>query len=74
MNGQRIGYRRVSSVDQNTARQLEGAVLERTFEDKASESPPIARACRQLSPTAEPATPLWFTVWIGWPDRSWICG
>ena len=34
--GQRIGYIRVSSTDQNTARQLEGLVLDKTFTDKAS--------------------------------------
>ncbi|CAM3464175.1 Resolvase/invertase-type recombinase catalytic domain-containing protein [Deinococcus saxicola] len=34
--GQRVGYVRVSSVDQNTARQLDGVLLERVFEDKAS--------------------------------------
>lgn len=32
----RIGYIRVSSVGQNTARQLEGLELERVFTDKAS--------------------------------------
>lgn len=36
MNGQRIGYKRVSTVDQNTARQLEGIQVDRVFEDKAS--------------------------------------
>ncbi|XAS69487.1 recombinase family protein [Micrococcaceae bacterium Sec5.7] len=36
MAGQRIGYIRVSSLDQNTQRQLEGAQLERIFTDKAS--------------------------------------
>lgn len=36
MKGQRIGYRRVSSADQNTARQLEGIEVDRMFEDKAS--------------------------------------
>lgn len=35
-SGQRIGYIRVSSTDQNTARQLEGIQLDRTFTDKAS--------------------------------------
>ena len=35
-NGQTIGYTRVSSVDQNNARQLEGLILDRTFADKAS--------------------------------------
>jgi DNA invertase Pin-like site-specific DNA recombinase len=34
--GQRIGYVRVSTVDQNTARQLAGVELDRVFEDKAS--------------------------------------
>jgi DNA invertase Pin-like site-specific DNA recombinase len=36
MNGQRIGYKRVSTVDQNTTRQLEGMTLDEVFEDKAS--------------------------------------
>lgn len=34
--GQRVGYIRVSTVDQNTARQLDGIPLDRIFEDKAS--------------------------------------
>ena len=34
--GQRIGYRRVSTLDQSTARQLEGETLDRVFEDKLS--------------------------------------
>ena len=36
MPGQRIGYIRVSSFDQNPERQLEGVQLDRTFTDKAS--------------------------------------
>lgn len=36
MTGQRIGYIRVSSVGQNTERQLEGLKLDRVFEDKVS--------------------------------------
>lgn len=36
MTGQRIGYKRVSTVDQNTARQLDGVTVDRSFEDKAS--------------------------------------
>jgi DNA invertase Pin-like site-specific DNA recombinase len=32
----RVGYRRVSSCDQNLARQLEGIAVDRTFEDKLS--------------------------------------
>lgn len=34
--GQIVGYIRVSSVDQNTARQLDGVHVDRIFEDKAS--------------------------------------
>lgn len=36
MNGQRVGYKRVSSADQNPARQLEGIEVDRTFTDKVS--------------------------------------
>lgn len=35
-HGQRVGYVRVSSVDQNTERQLDGVQLDRTFTDKVS--------------------------------------
>jgi DNA invertase Pin-like site-specific DNA recombinase len=34
--GQRIGYVRVSTLDQNEKRQLEGQVLDRVFTDEAS--------------------------------------
>lgn len=36
MNGQKIGYIRVSSSDQNTERQLDGLVMDRIFTDKVS--------------------------------------
>ena len=36
MTGQRVGYKRVSTIDQNTARQLDGLTLDKVFEDKAS--------------------------------------
>jgi DNA invertase Pin-like site-specific DNA recombinase len=36
MAGQRIGYIRVSSLDQNTQRQLDGIELDRIFTDTAS--------------------------------------
>ena len=36
MSGHQVGYTRVSTLLQNTARQLDGVVLDRTFEDKAS--------------------------------------
>ncbi len=36
MQGQRVGYIRVSSFDQNPERQLEGVLVDRIFTDKAS--------------------------------------
>lgn len=36
MAGQQVGYRRVSTLLQNTARQLDGVLLDKVFEDKAS--------------------------------------
>ncbi|HEU5377953.1 MAG TPA: recombinase family protein [Ktedonobacteraceae bacterium] len=36
MSGQRVGYKRVSTIDQNPARQLEGVEVDRTFTDKVS--------------------------------------
>jgi DNA invertase Pin-like site-specific DNA recombinase len=34
--GQRVGYQRVSTVDQNTDRQLDGVQVDKVFTDKAS--------------------------------------
>lgn len=36
MTGQRVGYKRVSTIDQSTDRQLDGIVVDRVFGDKAS--------------------------------------
>ena len=36
MKGQKVGYVRVSSVEQNTGRQLEGIEIDRIFVDRAS--------------------------------------
>ena len=38
MTGQRTAYRRVSTVAQNTERQLDGQTFDRKFTDKASGS------------------------------------
>lgn len=46
--GHRVGYQRVSTVDQNTARQLDGVQLDKVFTDRASgkdiKRPELARA------------------------------
>ncbi len=36
MTGQRVGYTRVSTLDQNTGRQLDGVQVDRVFTDSAS--------------------------------------
>ena len=36
MNGQKVGYIRVSSAEQNTERQLDGITLDKIFTDKIS--------------------------------------
>lgn len=36
MKGQKVGYKRVSTVDQSTERQLEGVDLDRVFSEQAS--------------------------------------
>jgi DNA invertase Pin-like site-specific DNA recombinase len=50
--GQRIGYKRVSSVDQNADRQLDGIDVDKTFTDKASgkdvNRPQLKRALEYL--------------------------
>jgi DNA invertase Pin-like site-specific DNA recombinase len=48
MPGKNVGYVRVSSVDQNLARQLDGVVLDKLFEEKASgkdTNRPILQEC-----------------------------
>ena len=36
MSGQHVGYVRVSTVEQNTARQLDGVTLDKIFSDAVS--------------------------------------
>lgn len=45
MTGQRIGYIRVSTFDQNPERQLEGVKVDRAFSDKASGKDVKRRHC-----------------------------
>lgn len=52
MKGQNVGYVRVSTVGQNTDRQLDGVDLDRLFEDRASgkdtERPALAEALKYV--------------------------
>ncbi len=52
MTGQRIGYVRVSTLDQNEKRQLEGQVLDRLFTDKASGRDTAIQITRHGHPSA----------------------
>ena len=51
-SGKRVGYIRVSTLDQNTERQLEGVTLDKAFTDKASgkdtRRPELQRALEYL--------------------------
>ncbi|WP_078344303.1 recombinase family protein [Mycobacteroides chelonae] len=50
--GERVGYQRVSTVDQNTDRQLDGVAVDKMFTDKASgkdtHRPELARTIEYL--------------------------
>ncbi|CPU02952.1 site-specific recombinase PinR [Mycobacteroides abscessus] len=50
--GERVGYQRVSTVEQNTGRQLDGIAVDKMFTDKASgkdvHRPELARAVEYL--------------------------
>ena len=50
--GERVGYQRVSTIDQNTSRQLDGVELDKVFTDKASgkdtDRPELMRAVEYL--------------------------
>jgi DNA invertase Pin-like site-specific DNA recombinase len=63
--GQQVGYLRVSSLDQNEVRQLEGLALNRTFTDQASGKDvkrPNWRPCRSFVREGD-------TVFCHWMDR-----
>lgn len=48
MSGQHVGYIRVSTVDQNTERQLDGVALDKVFTDKVSGKDTDRPALQQL--------------------------
>ena len=81
IGGQRVGYTRVSSLDQNTDRQLDGVALDRTFSDNASgrstARPQLeamlafVRDTVVLPPwTPWPATSTSRALWSPWPGPT----
>ena len=56
MAGQRVGYIRVSSLDQHTDRQLDGIELDRVFTDTASGKDAPGRNSTRCSGSSATAT------------------
>lgn len=73
MTGQRIGYIRVSTFDQNPERQLEGVKVDRAFSDKASGKDVKRPQLEALISFARTGTPWWCIAWIAWRAISMIC-
>lgn len=65
MPGKAIGYVRVSTHDQNTARQLDGVHLDKVFEEHASGKTQIDRRCKHAWTIFVTATHSTFTPSTG---------
>ena len=72
--GQRVGYLRVSSLDQNELRQLEGLALDKTFTDKASGKDAKRPQLEVMQSFVAKAIQCFVTRWTGWPATSMTCG
>ena len=70
MTGQRIGYIRVSTFDQNPERQLEGVKVDRAFSDKASGKDVKRPQLEALISFARTGDTI---AWIAWRAISMIC-
>ena len=66
----RVGYIRVSTVDQNTVRQLDGIEVERVFTDKASGKDTTRPKLDELIASA---TRCSCARWTGSPATSTTC-
>lgn len=69
--GQRLGYVRVSTLDQNDQRQLEGQTLDQVFTDQASGKNTQRPKLEELIRFARAGIPLWCIPWTGWP-ATWM--
>ena len=66
MQGQRIGYVRVSTFDQNPERQLDGVQVARMFTDKASGKDTQRPELERLLAFVREGDTWWCIAWIGW--------
>ena len=71
--GQRIGYRRVSTLDQSTARQLEVESFDRICEDKLSGKDTNRPQLQAMLKHVREATPWSFTASTGSAATLLIC-
>jgi DNA invertase Pin-like site-specific DNA recombinase len=68
--GQRLGYIRVSSLDQNTQRQLERIQVARRFTDKASGKDTKRPQLEELLRLARDGNAVLVTAWTCWHATS----
>jgi hypothetical protein len=73
VTGQRIGYVRVSTLEQNEKRQLEGQLLDRVFTDKASGRDTARPELNELLRFARDGDTVMCTAWTGSPGTSMTC-
>ncbi len=72
--GQQVGYLRVSSLDQNEVRQLEGLTLDKRFTDKASGKDVKRPQLEAMQSFVREGDTVFVTRWTGWPVTSMNCG
>ncbi len=73
MQGQRIGYVRVSSFDQNPERQLEGVQVARCSPTRLLARTPSVPSWKGCWPSSARATPWWCIAWTGWHATLMTC-
>ena len=71
-SGQRVGYIRVSTLDQNEQRQLDGVDLDRTFLDKASGKDTKRPQLDAMLAFVREDDRSSVIRWTGWPATSTI--
>jgi DNA invertase Pin-like site-specific DNA recombinase len=73
MTSQRIGYIRVSSLDQNPERQLDSIALDKVFTDKASAKDTNRPQLRAALNHVRAGDTLVVHSWTGWRVTSRTC-
>ena len=74
MSGQRVAYIRVSSLDQNVRRQLDGVAVDRTFTDTASGKDVTRPQLAAMPGFVREGDTVTCTRWTAWPATSRTSG